>query len=259
MKLKTLHKIILLLFISFSITACSSKSITPDTSSTKTVLSMEDEFDNEFEEADKKVFDPLEGYNRWMTSTNDKFYTYVFDPVSKGYAVIVPKPARIGVSNAFHNLKFPIRFANNLLQFKFDASMKELGRFMINSTVGVLGLFDVAKLEGIKPQEEDFGQTLGYYGVGTGFHVVLPFLGPSNLRDVVGLSVDTAISPITDASLEYQIPDNAEKSLALTSFEYLNTNSLQPGQYENLKKDALDVYTFFRDSYEQKRAKDIEK
>jgi phospholipid-binding lipoprotein MlaA len=137
--------------------------------------------------------------------------------------------------------------------------MKELGRFMINSSIGVLGLFDVAKVGGIEPQEEDFGQTLGYYGVGSGFHVVLPFLGPSNLRDAIGFSVDSVIAPTSNASLKYQIPNNTEKALALSSIYYLNKNSLHPGEYQNLKKDALDVYTFFRDSYEQKRAKDIEK
>lgn len=263
MKLRTLQRLILLLSISLFLSACSTKQTPTPTlqksALSKTDINFEDKFDKEFEAEDKVTYDPLEGYNRWMTSTNDKFYTYVFDPISRGYATIIPKPARVGISNAFHNLKFPIRFANNLLQFKFDASMKELGRFIINSTLGVLGLFDVAKAGGIEPQEEDFGQTLGYYGVGPGFHIVLPFLGPSNLRDMIGLSVDTAMSPTTNASLAYQIPDNAEKSFGLISFEYLNKNSLHPGEYENLKKDALDVYTFFRDTYEQKRAKEIEK
>ncbi|CAA6810788.1 MAG: Unknown protein [uncultured Sulfurovum sp.] len=264
MKLKILKNTVLLLFISLFMVACSSKESPALTSQNSTLNaavseSEDDEFDSEFEEADKVVFDPLEDYNRWMTSVNDKFYIHVFDPVSKGYAVVVPKPARVGVSNAFHNLKFPIRFTNNLLQFKFDASMKELGRFMINSTIGVLGLFDVAKAGGVEPQEEDFGQTLGHYGVGTGFHVVLPFLGPSNLRDTIGFAVDSAIAPTTDASLKYQIPDNAEKALGLSTAYYINKNSLHPGEYESLKKDALDVYTFFRDSYEQQRAKEIEK
>jgi phospholipid-binding lipoprotein MlaA len=263
MKLKFLKTSILLLLISIFMTACSSKNSptlnNQKTETTNTNVNMNDEFDDEFEVADKEVFDPLEGYNRWMTSVNDSFYTYVFDPVSHGYAFVTPKPARVGISNVFHNLKFPIRFTNNLLQFKFDSSMKELGRFMINSTLGIAGLFDVAKMGGIEPQEEDFGQTLGYYGVGTGFHVVLPFLGPSNLRDAIGLSVDSVIAPTTHASLKYQIPNNTEKALGLSAIYYLNKNSLHPGEYENLKKDALDVYTFFRDSYEQKRAKDIEK
>jgi len=261
MKLKLLRISITILFISIFMSACSSKN-SPTLNNKKIEITdnnvnIDDEFDEEFSVADKEVFDPLEGYNRWMTSVNDKVYIYAFDPASKAYAFVIPKPARLGISNAFHNLKFPIRFANNLLQFKFDSSIKELGRFMINSTIGVLGLFDVAKAAGVEPQEEDFGQTLGFYGLGSGFHVVLPFLGPSNLRDAIGFSIDTVIAPTSNGSLKYQIPNNIEKTLAFSSAYYLNKNSLHPGEYENLKKDALDVYTFFRDSYEQKRANDI--
>jgi phospholipid-binding lipoprotein MlaA len=256
-------RILSILSILLLFTACSSKTLKQtkiqksETVQTISDNTLDDEFDDEFKSADKEVFDPLEGYNRWMTAINDKFYIYMFDPVSRAYAVVVPKPARIGVSNAFNNLKFPIRFTNNLLQFKFDSGMKELGRFMINSTIGVFGLFDVAQAGGIEAQEEDFGQTLGYYGVGAGPHIVLPFFGPSNLRDTLGLTMDAFIDPTTNASLRYQIPDNTEKALGLSAAYYLNKNSLHLGEYQNLKKDALDVYTFFRDSYEQKRAKDI--
>ena len=193
-----------------------------------------------------------------MTTANDTTYIHIFDPISQGYAAVIPKAARVGLSNVFHNLKFPIRFSNNLLQLKFDRSMKEFGRFFINSTVGVVGIFDVAKAGGVEPQEEDFGQTLGHYGIKPGFHIVLPFLGPSNLRDTFGFAVDTTIDPISSASLEYQIPETVIESLALSTSYYVNKNSLHPGEYENLKKDALDLYLFFRDTYEQKRAKAIE-
>ena len=255
----------LILVLFFLIVGCSSKnSPTPQTQ--KSVISVEqnstqsledDEFADEFGDETKKIFDPLEGYNRMMTNVNDKIYVYAFNPLSKGYAFVTPKPLRVGVSNAFDNLKFPIRFVNNILQLKFDHSIKELGRFMVNSTIGVLGLFDVATKAGIKRYDEDFGQTLGYWGVGSGFHVVLPFFGPSNLRDTLGFAVDTAISPTTDSGLKYQLPKNNLESLGYASLYYTNKNSLHLGEYENLKKDALDVYTFFRDSYEQKRAKDI--
>ena len=255
----------LVLVIFLLMTGCSSKS-TPTPQTQKSVVTAEqnnsqsledDEFADEFEDETKEVFDPLEGYNRMMTNVNDKIYLYAFNPLSEGYAFVMPKPVRVGVSNAFDNLKFPIRFVNNILQLKFDHSIKELGRFMVNSTVGVLGLFDVATKAGIKRYDEDFGQTLGYWGVGSGFHIVLPFLGPSNLRDTLGFAVDTAISPRTDTGLKYQIPNNNLESLGYASLYYINKNSLHLGEYENLKKDALDVYTFFRDSYEQKRAKEI--
>jgi len=255
-----MRHITLIFILFFLINGCASKKTTlSQASKSNTVITSEDdEFGDEFGDETAEVFDPLEGYNRVMTNINDKVYIYAFNPLSEGYAFIVPQPARKGISNAFHNLKFPIRFVNNLLQFKIDSSIKELGRFMINSTVGIAGLFDVAKAGGIEPQEEDFGQTLGYYGVGSGFPIVLPFLGPSNLRDTIGFAADVAIAPTTNASLKYQIPDNTEKSLGLSSAYYLNKNSLHPGKYENLKKDAIDVYTFFRDSYEQKRLKEIE-
>ncbi|MBU1667935.1 VacJ family lipoprotein [bacterium] len=252
---------IFIFFIVFTFTGCSQKlDVLPQESNKSTLIqeSDVDEFDDEFEDENREVFDPLKGYNRWMTNTNDKIYIHLFNPVSEGYATVVPKTARIGLSNFFHNLKFPIRFSNNLLQLKFDASMKELGRFMINSTVGVLGFVDVAKMEGIEPQEEDFGQTLGHYGVGSGFHVVLPFLGPSNLRDTLGFGVDTWMDPITSGSLEYQAVENTTESLGIATAYYVNKNSLHPGEYENLKKDALDLYLFFRDTYEQQRAKEIE-
>jgi len=276
MKKNLISNILLGFFVFFFISACSSKEqampkVVENNQSTMKValkttekinndeLEEDDEFSDEFETSDKEVYDPLEEYNRWMTSVNDKFFVYIYNPISEGYAYVLPKPARVGVSNAFDNLKFPLRFANNLLQFKFDSSMKELGRFMINSTVGLLGFVDVAKMGGVEPQEEDFGQTLGYYGVGPGFHVVLPFFGPSNLRDTIGLSVDTFSSPLSNGSIAYQLPENFEQALGVSTLYYINKNSLHLGEYENLKKDALDTYTFFRDSYEQKRIKDIEK
>ena len=257
------HSLVFVLF--FLMVGCSSKN-TPTLDIKKSVVATEqnssqaledNEFDDEFGDETKEVFDPLEGYNRIMTNINDKIYIYAFNPLSKGYAYVIPKPIRVGISNAFDNIKFPIRFVNNILQLKFDHSIKELGRFMINSTVGVLGIFDVATKAGVKRYNEDFGQTLGYWGVGSGFHIVLPFLGPSNLRDTLGFAVDTTIAPTTHSGLKYQIPKDNLESLGLASLYYTNKNSLHLGEYENLKKDALDVYTFFRDAYEQKRAKEI--
>ncbi len=218
--------------------------------------SFEDEFESEFKET-KEVYDPLIRYNRFMTVINDKIYIYAYAPISKGYSFLVPEIGRVGISNFFDNLKFPINFANNILQLKFDHSIKELARFMLNSTVGLLGFVDVATYVGIKSYEEDFGQTLGFYRVGSGFHIVLPFLGPSNLRDALSLSVDWYISPISYPSQPYQIPKNFEETVAVQSAYYVNKNSLHIGEYESIKKDALDYYLLFRDAYEQKRDKEI--
>ncbi len=205
-------------------------------------------FDDTFEEefiAKKELFDPLNGYNKAMTNFNDVFYTKLLIPTAKGYKAVLPQSVRICISNFFENLLFPVRFSNNLLQLKLKNSARELLRFSVNSTFGILGLFNVAK---IKTHDEDFGQTLGYYGLGSGFHVVLPFLGPSNFRDIVGLGVDAFADPI-------YIYNDRYKSLGLKSYDIINNRSLHIGEYESLKKDALILYPFLRDLYETKREK----
>ena len=157
-----------------------------------------DEFEEEYStDNEVAIVDPLSGYNRTMTSFNDKVFTYALNPISKGYAVITPKLVRQSLSNFIHNIKFPIRFVNNMLQGKFQNSSDELERFIVNSTVGIGGLFDpAATYMHIPAHNEDFGQTLGHYGVGAGFHIVLPLLGPSNVRDIIGLTADGYTSPL---------------------------------------------------------------
>ena len=168
------------------------------------------DFDSEFTNNNVEVFDPLSGYNRLMTNFNDKFYLNVLNPVSKSYAFVVPETARIGIDNFFNNLMFPVRFTNNLLQLKFQNSTEELGRFLVNTIWGLAGFMDVAKSElQWKEHKEDFGQTLGFYGVGDAIPVVLPLIGPSNLRDIVGLGADSYVSALSttgDSDLNYKIP-----------------------------------------------------
>ena len=157
----------------------------------------DDEFEDEFGAAEKEVFDPLSGYNRVMTDFNDSLYVWVLDPVARGYRWVLPYAARRGVKNFFHNLLFPLRFVNNALQLKIKNAGEEFLRFSINSTIGILGFWDPAKeWFDLEAHEEDFGQTLGYYGVGGGFHVVLPFLGPSNVRDMFSLYPDMQMDPV---------------------------------------------------------------
>jgi phospholipid-binding lipoprotein MlaA len=113
----------------------------------------------------------------------------------------------------------------------------------------------------MKAHKEDFGQTLGFYGVGDGFHVVLPLLGPSNLRDIVGMSADSYVSALSttgSSDLHYKIPNNFLEQAGIKTFDVINSNSLKLGQYETLKKDALDLYPFLRDVYTQARKKQIE-
>ena len=222
-----------------------------------------EEFEEEFSEQETNTTsDPFSGYNRLMTSFNDTFILYALNPISEAYAAILPQPLRLGLSNAIDNIQFPIRFANNLLQGKFQNSSDELGRFIINSTVGLAGLIDVATnymKTPIPAHDEDFGQTLGYYGVGSGFHVVLPFFGPSNIRDIAGITADAYLSPIVYLrGLEnYKIPKNIDQSIGIYAVHTINKTSLHLGEYENLREDAVDLYPFFRDIYEQKRNSDI--
>ena len=206
----------------------------------------------EFEEAaTEPVIDPLGGYNRVMTQVNDKIYLWALKPVSQGYRAVVPEGGRLAAGNFFRNLLMPVRFVNNLLQLKLKQAGTELTSFVINSTVGVLGFGDpAADYFGLQAYPEDFGQTLGHYGVGSGFHIVLPLLGPSNLRDTLGLVPDYYLDPISYV-------DHSETALAVRAYQAVNHTSLHIGEYESLKKDAVDLYTFLRDGYEQRREQQI--
>jgi len=217
------------------------------------------DFDDEFTE-EEVTSDPFSGYNRFMTGFNDKLYSYAFNPISKVYAFILPNALQQGISNMFYNIKFPVRFTNNLLQGKFQNTLEESERFILNSTIGVIGLFDVAThYWHIPSHHEDFGQTLGYYGFGSGYHIVLPLLGPSNIRDIVGLTFDGYASPIVYQSRlqNYNIAGNLYESTGLYTLDMINLNALNPTAYETLKKDAMDLYPFLKNAYEQKRSSDI--
>lgn len=213
-----------------------------------------DEFEEEFGDAEEnQVFDPLEGYNRFMTGFNDKLYFWVLKPVAQCYRWIVPECVRKGIDRFFTNLLYPVRFVNNLLQLKFKNAGEETLRFVTNTTIGVLGFWDPASSWfGLQAHDEDFGQTLGYWGVGPGPHVVLPFFGPRNLRDAMSMYPDTYYLDPKSVYVE-----GTENQLGLFVFENVNEASLRIGEYESLKKDAVDFYLFMRDGYEQMRIKEI--
>ncbi|RJP46312.1 MAG: VacJ family lipoprotein [Desulfobacteraceae bacterium] len=214
-----------------------------------------DEFDDfdEFEtEPEDKAWDPLMGYNRLMTRVNDTLYVWVLRPTALVYGTVVKEPARLAVNRFFTNLEFPTRLANNLLQFKFQQAGTETVRFGFNTTFGLLGFFDPARSRlGLEPSPEDFGQTLGYWGVGPGFHIVLPLMGPSNLRDALGRGPDIFLSP------QYYIGDD-RTSLIISGIERANAISLMTDRLDAFRKDALDLYVFYRDAYEMNRKKMIE-
>lgn len=256
-------KIIALFLTLLFLTGCSSTTKDGVNPETQTEMSSDDdddfgdEFDDEF--AEVEISDPFSGYNRFMTGFNDKFYTYIMDPVARGYRYVVHKEIRSSIGNFFHNILYPVRVINNLLQLKFKNAWEETERFAVNTTVGIFGLFDPAKKYlDIKPHNEDFGQTLGFYGVGGGYHIVLPFLGPSNMRDMFSMYPDAQADPLYYSSKRaYNLANNDLESLGYVSFDKLNYVSKHIGEYEDLKEDAVDLYPFLRNIYEQYRDKQI--
>ena len=200
-----------------------------------------------------EVFDPIEPFNRGMFWFNDKLYFYLFKPIARGYRV-VPEPARESVSNFFSNLGTPVRFANALLQLKMEDAGTELGRLVINSTLGIGGLFDPAKAWfDLEKKEEDFGQTLGNYGVGSGFYIVWPLLGPSNSRDTVGMVGDFFLDPL------HYVEIKPVERIGLTTLDKETDLSLDKDTYESIQQEALDPYLFVRNAYEQYRDGKIKK
>jgi phospholipid-binding lipoprotein MlaA len=220
---------------------------------------IEESFDNEFTEDDGEVVEAcpsLESYNRFMTEHNDYLYTNIITPISNGYENITNKPTRKGIDNLFYNLAFPIRFINNILQFKILNASEEITIFVINTTVGIIGIFKPAQhYFGLKSHKEDFGQTLGYYGVGSGCHIVLPFFGPSNARDIFGMAVNTNFD-----ALHYEhhhVLNNDYETASVKLFEKLNGSPKSLKEYKHIKEDAVDLYPYMRDMYEQYRDQQI--
>jgi len=243
-------------------TSIISSSDTNTTNELSTNIGNTASFEEEFGDVNETaVFDPLSGYNKFMTNVNDKFYKNIAEPIAAGYSEILPEKARISVNNLIHHLRFPIRLANNLLQFKIENSAEETGRFVVNTIFGLGGLFDPAKTDlGWERHDEDLGQTLGFYGLPEGPYIVLPILGSSNLRDTVGLVGDTYISPLYSADADdicYKIPQNTTQDILIGSVEVINKTSLHLGEYDLIKKDALDLYSFLRDAYTQQRRQKI--
>jgi phospholipid-binding lipoprotein MlaA len=212
-------------------------------------LNSDDEFADIHDGEDQAVADPIEGFNRVMFKFNDKLYFWFFRPVALGYSRVVPEPGRVAVRRFFDNVFMPVRFANNLFQLKLKNAGIELERFAINTTIGVAGFMDPAKKYwNLEMHEEDFGQTLGFYGVGPGVYINLPVYGPSNVRDTIGMVADIFLSPMA-----YILPNDRGIVVGISAFDKLNRVSLDIGLYEDIKRDALDPYIFIRNAYQQHR------
>jgi len=191
--------------------------------------------------------DPFEGLNRSIYSFNRTADKIILRPIAKGYDTVVPRPAKTGVSNFFANLREPLNIVHNLLQGKTDRALDSTFRFAVNSTVGLLGILDVAKGYDVKAAPEDFGQTLAAWGARPGPYLMLPILGPTNLRDGAGRLVDSAVY--------YPINEITDSGGARTGLVFLDVVSFRASLLRNDKilQSQVDEYAFLKSAFEQTR------
>ena len=194
--------------------------------------------------------DPIEGFNRAVFAFNDGVDKAVFKPAAQGYVIVFPYPLRLGVSNFFGNIGDVFIAVNNLLQGKLPEALGDVGRVAVNSTIGVLGLIDVASEAGLEKHDEDFGQTFGRWGVAAGPYVVLPILGPRTMRDALAQILDSKTDPI--AQLNRMASRNSLMATRVVGerADYLSTDKI-------IDEAALDRYAYVRDAYLQRRRSKI--
>jgi len=196
--------------------------------------------------------DPLEGFNRAVFAFNDVFDRFLLRPIAYGYGYVTPDFVKRGVRNVFTNLGSPVVLANDVFQLDGSGAVTTTGRFLINSTVGVLGFFDVAKEVGMPGHPADFGQTLHRYGAGAGPYLVLPLLGPSSVRDGFGRVVDTFLDPLTYVLDFYP-------RLAVTAGDGVTRRETLITPLDDLRANSVDYYAALRSAYFQDRAVALQK
>jgi phospholipid-binding lipoprotein MlaA len=209
-----------------------------------------DELDDYADAPPQAIADPLEGWNRFWFGFNDVFYTHFFRPLYRAYAFVTPEELRAGLKNVLTNALFPVRFVNSILQGKFFAAGVECGRFIVNSTLGIGGLINVTNdkktIVPVDPDGEDFGKTLGVWGMGPGVYLVWPLIGPSSARDTAGRAVDWLIDPllfVPGTTTMYAVGTGVWVGLRFNAAG----DSLE--SYETIKKAAVDPYIAMRDMY----------
>jgi phospholipid-binding lipoprotein MlaA len=213
--------------------------------------SVEDDYEDEYEDDAAKVTvaDPIEPFNREMYLLNDFLMLYVLEPAAKVEKAVVPWEFRTIFRNMLRNVRFPVRFVNCLLQGKWEKGGDEFASFFLNTTVGFLGMADVAAVyPGLNKGPEDMGQTLAAWGWEESSYLTLPFFGPSTVRDALGKLPDAVIDPLFWYA-------NLTLSLSLRGGEAVNDTSFRIGDYEAVKKASLDPYIAIRNGYIQNRAK----
>lgn len=226
-----------------------------------------------FAKADEEAgeeYDPWEPFNTKIFEFNRQVDRFILKPVAKGYNFIMPDLVQVGISNMFYNIRFPPRFLNNVFQGKLKGAGIEVGRFLLNSTVGIAGFFDLAKDVDLVTPEEDFGQTLGFYGVKPGPYLVLPLLPPFTVRDFTGFIGDIALNPVNWMVAPIIEVDGvpsviAHKNRMTSTFvqlgarvgEIVNDRSRNLEKFQGVEEATLDLYTAVRNAYLQKRAKAV--
>jgi len=212
--------------------------------------------DDQNEKARVSIPDPLYGFNKAMYHVNDKLYFWVLKPTATVWKTVTPEMLRIGIKNFFYNLRFPIRFVNCLLQGKGKRAEAEFNRFLINTIIGVGGIGNPARsYPQHDPPQEDLGQTFAAWGIDNGFYHVVPLIGPTTLRDGLGMVGDLLLDPTFWLGLEV---DNLWVTMGIYTGETINSTTFRIGDYEAVKQAAVDPYVAIRNGYIQNRNKLIE-
>ena len=235
-------KIIILFFLFFSL--LSYKAIASDADQVRT-----DSEDFETTTIGDEIYDPFEPVNRAIFSFNNVADRIVLEPIAKGYKKL-PSPLQSGINNFLSNLRAPLVVVNQLLQGQGENAFQSSGRFIVNSTAGIFGLFDVAEKMGLEEKEEDYGQTLATWGVGDGFYLVLPLFGPSNLRDTSGM----VLTMLTDPINAYAVSEGEAWLVPMrTAANAVDTRSQIIDEVNALRDNSVDYYAAVRSSYYQNR------
>ena len=237
-----IKKIIILFFLFFSL--LSYNVVASDADQVNT-----DSEDFDTTTVEDEIYDPFEPVNRAIFSFNNVADRIVLEPIAKGYKKL-PSPLQSGINNFLSNLRAPLVVVNQLLQGQGENAIQSSGRFIVNSTVGVFGLFDVAEKIGIEEKEEDYGQTLATWGVGDGFYIVLPLFGPSNLRDTSGM----VLTMLTDPINAYAVNEGEAWLVPMrTAVNAVDTRSQIIDEVNALRDNSVDYYAAVRSSYYQNR------
>ena len=209
--------------------------------------------DFETSKIEDEIYDPIEPFNRVIFSFNNAIDKSIAEPASKQY-IKLPSFLQTGISNFLSNLRMPLVFVNQLLQGQGKNASESTGRFLVNSTIGVFGLVEVADKMGLEEKDEDFGQTLATWGVGDGFYVVLPFFGPSNVRDSVGMVLTLTTDPVNTYAASIGM---AWVGPSRTAGNAVVQRSKIIDEVNALRNNSIGYYAAVRSSYYQKRKAEI--